>query len=47
MGKLDGDGYRIERNVSSSEAIDPSSKSESESEVYSDSSCDDFLGLGF
>ena len=43
MGKLGGDGNRIERNVSSSEAIDPSSDSVSNSESVSESSCDGFL----
>ena len=37
MVKLGGDGNRIERNVSSSEAIDPSSDS------VSNSMCDDFV----
>ena len=43
VGKLGDDGYQIERNVSSSEAVDPSSDSVSNSEEYSKSSCDDFL----
>ena len=39
MGELGGVGNQIERNVSSSEAVDPSSNSE----LVSKSSCDDFL----
>ena len=41
MGELGGDGNQIERNVSSSEAVDPSSNLE----LVSKSSCDDFLAL--
>ena len=47
MWKLGGDGNRIERNTSSSEAVDPSSNSVSDSELFSESLCDDFLALGF
>ena len=36
-------GYQIERNMSSSEAVDPSSNLVSNSEVYSESACDDFI----
>ena len=43
MGKLGGDGNRIERNMSSSEAIDPSSDLVSNLELISKSSYDDFL----
>ena len=43
MWKLGSDGNRIERNVSSSEAVDPSSDSVSNSELVSESMCDDFL----
>ena len=43
MVKLGGDGNQIERNVSSSEAIDPSSNSVSDLELLSESSCDGFL----
>ena len=43
MWKLGSDGNRIERNVSSSEAVDPSSDSVSDSELLSKSSCDGFL----
>ena len=39
MWKLGGDGNRIERNVSSSDAIDPSSDS------VSKPSCDDFVAM--
>ena len=39
MWKLGSDGHQIERNMSSSEAIDPSSDSVSES------MCDDFLAV--
>ena len=45
MGKLGGDGNQIERNVSSSEAIDPSSDSVSDSELFSESMCDDCLAV--
>ena len=45
MWKLGGDGNRIERNVSSSDAVDPSSDSVSDPEVCSEPSCDDFLVL--
>ena len=41
MWKLGGDGNQIERNVSSSEAVDPSS----DLELVSKSFCDDFLAL--
>ena len=41
VGKLGSNGYQMERNVSSSEAVDPSSYSE----LSSESSCDDFLAL--
>ena len=34
---------KIEKNVSSSQAVDPSSDLVSKMEVYSDSSCDDCL----
>ena len=47
MWKLGSDGNRIERNVSSSEAIDPSSNLVSNSELFSELSCDDFLASGF
>ena len=43
MWKLGGDGNRIERNVSSSEAIDPFY----DSELVSELSCDDFLASGY
>ena len=42
MGKLGSDGNQIERNVSSSEAIDPSSNLVSNLELVSESSCDVF-----
>ena len=42
MWKLGGDGNQIERNVSSSEAVDPSSDSVFNLEWVS-GSCDDFL----
>ena len=45
MWKLGGDGNRIERNVSSSDAVDPSSDSVSGSELFSESTCDDFLAV--
>ena len=47
MWKLGGDGNQIERNVSSSEAVDPSSDSVSNSELVSESFCDDCLASGF
>ena len=43
--KLGSDGNRIEKNVSFSEAVDPSSNSVSNLELFSESSCDDFLAL--
>ena len=47
MWKLGGDGNQMERNMSSSEAVDPSSDSVSDSELVSESYCDDFLASGF
>ena len=41
VGKLGGDEYQIERNMSSSEVVDPSS----DSELVSELSWDDFLAL--
>ena len=41
MWKLGSDGNQIERKVSSSDAIDPSS----DSELVSESMCDDFLAM--
>ena len=46
VGKKGGDGYQIERNVSSSEAVDPSSNSISGLELCFESSCDDFFSSG-
>ena len=43
MWKLGGDGNQIERNVSSSDAVDPSSDSLSVSELCSELICDDSL----
>ena len=43
MEKLGGDGNQIERNTSSSDAVEPSSDSVSDSELFSKSLCDDFL----
>ena len=43
MWKLGSDGNQIERNVSSSDAVDPSSDSVSDLEWVSEPSCDDFL----
>ena len=45
LGKLGSDGNQIERNMLSSEAVDPSSDSVSNSELVSESSCDGFLAL--
>ena len=45
MWKLGSDGNRIERNVSSSYAVDPSSDLVSNSELCSELFCDDFLAL--
>ena len=45
MWKLGSDGNRIERNVSSSDAVDPSSDSVSDSELVSESMCDGFLAV--
>ena len=41
MWKLGSDGNRIERKVSSSDAVDPSS----DLELVSESMCDDFLAV--
>ena len=41
MWKLGSDGNRIERNVSSSDAVEPSSDLVSDSELLSESLCDD------
>ena len=43
MWKLGGDGNQIERNVSPSDAIDPSSDLVSDLELVSESMCDDSL----
>ena len=43
MWKLGSDGNRIERNTSSSDAVEPSSNSVSDSELVSKSLCDGFL----
>ena len=45
MWKLGGDGNQIERNMSSSEAIDPSSNSVSDLELVSELFCDDLTDL--
>ena len=45
MGKLGGDGNQIERNMLSSEAVDPSSDSVSNLELLFELPCDDFLAL--
>ena len=42
VGKLGSDGNQMERNVSSSEVVDPSSNSE----LLSESSCDGFFSFG-
>ena len=47
MWKLGSDGNQIERNMSSSEDVDPSSNLVSDSELVSKSCCDDFLALVF
>ena len=45
VGKLGGDGYQIERNVSSSDVVDPSSDWVSDSELFPKHLCDNFLAL--